>query len=191
MKLVFATHNQNKLIEIKALLPPTIALLSLTDIGCNEDIVEDAPTIEGNAQLKAAYVKKTYGYDCFADDTGLEVTALAGAPGVFSARYAGPQRDSNDNMDKLLTELASIKDRSAQFKTAISFVTDTNSTAFIGLCKGEIIHKKVGSQGFGYDPIFRPEGYDQTFAQMPLALKGKISHRGKAFALLLAHLSKQ
>ena len=189
--LVFATHNQNKLLEIQALMPSHIELLSLDDIGCTEDIVEDAPTIEGNAKLKASYVKQTYGYDCFADDTGLEVEALNGAPGVYSARYASERRDANENMDKLLYRLDPFDDRSAQFKTAIAYVTDSNSELFIGLCKGQITHEKRGDQGFGYDPIFKPDGYEQTFAQMPMNLKGEISHRGRAFTQLLEHLNKQ
>ncbi|MEP2935643.1 MAG: non-canonical purine NTP diphosphatase [Gilvibacter sp.] len=189
MKLVFATHNKNKLLEIQALMPPHIELLSLDDIGCTEEIMEDAPTIEGNAKLKATYVKQTYGYDCFADDTGLEVEALNGAPGVYSARYASERRDANENMDKLLYRLDPFDNRRAQFKTAITYITDTHTELFIGLCKGQISHEKMGSQGFGYDPIFKPDGHKQTFAQMPMALKGKISHRGIAFAKLMEFLT--
>lgn len=189
MKLVFATHNKNKLAEIQAMMPSHIELLSLDDIGCTEDIVEDAQTIEGNAKLKANYVKQTYGYDCFADDTGLEVEALNGAPGVYSARYASEKRDANENMDKLLYRLDPFDDRSAQFKTAIAYNYGNEQALFIGLCKGQITHQKEGNQGFGYDPIFRPEGYEQTFAQMSMQLKGEISHRGRAFAKLLIFLT--
>lgn len=180
MTLVFATNNPNKLKEVQALLPDFIELKSLEDIGCTEDIIEDAPTIEGNALLKANYVKETYGYDCFADDTGLEVTALDGAPGVYSARYAGPQKDAMDNMNKLLINLATHADRSAQFKTVIAFAKADKIVTFEGICKGQITKERMGDGGFGYDPIFMPDGYDATFAQMVLSLKGKIGHRGKA-----------
>ena len=180
MILVFATNNAHKLKEVQALLPDSIQLKSLEDIGCTEDIIEDAPTIEGNALLKANYVKKNYGYDCFADDTGLEVTALNGEPGVYSARYAGPQKDASDNMNKLLINLAIYTDRSAQFKTVIAFAKADKTYTFEGICKGEITKERHGDGGFGYDPIFKPDGYDATFAQMAMALKGKIGHRGKA-----------
>lgn len=191
MKLVFATHNLNKLKEVQALVPKAITLLSLTDIGCTEDIIEDAPTIEGNAILKAKYIKATYGYDCFADDTGLEVHALDGEPGVYSARYAGPQKDASDNMNKLLIKLAVQQDRSAHFKTVIAFAKADNMHTFTGICEGEITKERQGDGGFGYDPIFKPSGYDATFAQMALELKGKISHRGIAIASFLAHLKEQ
>ena len=187
MTLVFATNNKNKLKEVQALLPSSIELKSLEDIGCTEDIVEDAPTIEGNAILKAKYVKDTYGYDCFADDTGLEVTALDGAPGVYSARYAGPQKEASDNMNKLLINLATQADRSAQFKTVIAFAKADSIQTFEGVCKGQITKEKHGDGGFGYDPIFQPDGYEATFAQMALALKGKIGHRGKAVAKFVAY----
>ena len=190
MKLVFATHNPNKLEEVQALLPSGITLKSLTDIGCTEDIIEDAPTIEGNAILKAKYVKKHYGYDCFADDTGLEVVALNGAPGVYSARYAGPQKNANDNMNKLLHALKSQDNRKAQFKTVIAFAKADQILNFEGTCKGDIITEKRGDKGFGYDPIFIPEGYRTTFAEMTQEEKGKISHRAKAITLLVDHLNK-
>jgi len=180
MELVFATHNLNKLKEVQSLLSSDIRLLSLTDIGCTEDIIEDADTIEGNAIIKATYVKEKYGYDCFADDTGLEVMALDGDPGVYSARYAGEQKDAQDNMNKLLINLAVYTDRSAQFKTVIAFAKAKEIHTFTGICKGEITKERLGDEGFGYDPIFLPEGYNATFAQMAMALKGKISHRGKA-----------
>lgn len=188
MKLVFATHNPNKLKEVQALVPDFITLLSLTDIGCTEDIIEDAPTIKGNAILKATYVKEKYGYDCFADDTGLEVHALDGAPGVYSARYAGAQKDASDNMNKLLIKLAVQSDRSAQFKTVIAFAKAENIHTFTGICEGTIIKERQGDGGFGYDPIFKPSGYEATFAQMAQALKGKISHRGIAMRAFLEFL---
>lgn len=187
MTLVFATNNKNKLKEVQALLPSSIELKSLEDIGCTEDIIEDAPTIEGNAILKAKYIKDRYGYDCFADDTGLEVTALDGAPGVYSARYAGPQKEASDNMNKLLINLATQTDRSAQFKTVIAFAKADSMQTFEGICKGQITKEKQGDGGFGYDPIFQPDGYEATFAQMALSLKGKIGHRGKAVAKFVTY----
>lgn len=189
MQLVFATNNLNKLKEVQNLLPKTITLLSLKDIGCNEDIPETQTTIEGNAIQKAEYVKTQYGYDCFADDTGLEVSALHGAPGVYSARYAGNQRSSDDNMKKLLHELENSRDRKAQFKTVIALHLNNTLEVFTGICEGEITKSKKGNSGFGYDPIFKPLGYNQTFAEMDLELKNKISHRGKAMNLLVKYLS--
>lgn len=186
--LVFATNNPNKLREVQDLMPEHILLKSLEDIGCTEDIIEDAPTIEGNAILKAQYVKDTYGYHCFADDTGLEVAALKGAPGVYSARYAGPQKNASDNMNKLLISLATKNDRTAQFKTVIAFAKAQTMTTFEGICTGKITKERQGDGGFGYDPIFQPDGYEATFAQMALVLKGKIGHRGKAMAKFLAHI---
>lgn len=190
MKLVFATNNLNKLKEVQSILPEHIELLSLKDIGCHEDIPETQDTIEGNAIQKADYLKNHYGYDCFADDTGLEVKALNGEPGVFSARYAGIQRDANDNMNKLLTNLESKDDRSAQFKTVIALILNGEQHTFTGICKGHITTSKSGDKGFGYDPIFKPEGYQQTFAEMDLDLKNEIGHRGKAVKQLVAFLSQ-
>lgn len=190
MKLVFATHNQNKLKEVKALMPSHIELLSLTDINCHDDIPETELTIEGNAKLKADYVRNNYGLNCFADDTGLEVLALDGAPGVFSARYAGPGNDAQANMAKLLQNLNDKEDRSAQFKTVIALSLNEKEISFTGICKGEIIEEAKGEKGFGYDPIFRPTGYDQTFAEMSLTLKGEIGHRGKAVKALIDYLSE-
>ncbi|WP_347925399.1 non-canonical purine NTP diphosphatase [Pontimicrobium sp. SW4] len=184
MQLVFATNNSNKLKEVQALLPKSITLLSLQDIGCLEDIPETQTTIEGNAIQKAAYIKDNYGYDCFADDTGLEVNSLHGAPGVNSARYAGEQRDSNDNMAKLLTKLQLKDDRSAQFKTVIALHLNDELKIFTGICEGRITIEKSGEHGFGYDPIFQPNGYIQTFAEMDLKLKNQIGHRGKAIKQL-------
>lgn len=180
MKIVFATNNLNKLVEVQALVPNSIELLSLKDIGCFEDIPETQLTIEGNAIQKAEFIKTHYGYDCFADDTGLEVEALNNEPGVFSARYAGEQRNANDNMDLLLENLHGIPNRNARFKTVIALHLNGVMTTFTGICKGQIIEKKIGDKGFGYDPIFTPETYDQTFAEMSLDLKNSIGHRGKA-----------
>lgn len=190
MKLVFATNNKNKIIEIKALLPDYIELLSLSDIGCTEEIIETEKTIEGNAKLKADYVTENYGYNCFADDTGLEVEALDGAPGVYSARYAGENVTYDDNVNKLLFEMQNHINRKAQFRTVIALNLGQKQSLFEGVCKGEILTEKYGNQGFGYDPIFQPEGFKQSFAEMTLEEKGKISHRGLATAQLIAFLHK-
>lgn len=189
MNLVFASNNKNKIKEIQSILPYTIKILSLEEIGCHEDIAETADTIEGNAILKADYVTKNYGYDCFADDTGLEVTALNGVPGVYSARYAGEHRDANDNMDKLLDALSDQSDRSAQFKTVITLNLKGEQHLFTGIAKGNITLTKAGNEGFGYDPIFQPENYTETFAQLPLEIKNKIGHRGKATQQLIDFLN--
>ena len=191
MQLVFASNNKNKIKEIQLLLPKEITILSLKDIDCLEEIPETAPTIEGNAILKANYVTKKYGYSCFADDTGLEVEALNGEPGVYSARYAGEQKNADANMNKLLTNLADKENRKAQFKTVICLNLNGNQHVFEGIIKGEIINEKRGSEGFGYDPIFIPNGYDKTFAEMPIAEKSKISHRGLAVEKLVAFLTKK
>jgi XTP/dITP diphosphohydrolase len=189
MQLVFATNNPNKLKEVQSLLPHYIELLSLEDIGCNEEIPETQNTIEGNAIQKANYIKEKYGYDCFADDTGLEVEALGGAPGVYSARYAGKQRNANSNMDKLLHELNIHSNREAQFKTVIALQLHDKQHTFTGICKGEITTSKKGKKGFGYDPIFKPKGYSQTFAELSLEEKNKIGHRGKAVKQLVTFLN--
>lgn len=189
MQLVFASNNLNKIKEIQSILNGSIQLLSLEDIGCHEEIPETADTIEGNAILKANYVTEKYGYDCFADDTGLEVTALNGAPGVYSARYAGEQRNSDDNMNKLLEALANKENRSAQFKTVIALNLKGNQHLFTGLAKGNIVLEKTGNHGFGYDPIFQPENYDETFAELPSDIKNKISHRAKATQQLIDFLN--
>jgi XTP/dITP diphosphohydrolase len=190
LKLVFATNNLNKLKEVQALMPANIELLSLEDIGCLEDIPETAPTIEGNAIQKATYLKTNYGYDCFADDTGLEVNVLNGEPGVYSARYAGKQKNANDNMDKLLANLYNKNDRSAQFKTVIALKLGSETHTFRGICQGVITLEKTGEKGFGYDPIFKPEGFKETFAEMELTLKNQIGHRGKAIQQLIEFLQK-
>ena len=189
MQLVFATNNLNKVKEVQSLIPPHIKLLSLKDIGCFEDVPETQPDIKGNAVQKAEYIKQHYGFDCFADDTGLVVEALNGAPGVFSARYAGPQRDDNDNMSLLLGNLKEKDNRNAQFKTVVALHLNNNLKTFTGVCKGEITNSKLGDKGFGYDPIFKPNGYDNTFAQMDLELKNSIGHRGKAVQQLVAFLN--
>ena len=190
MKIVFATNNPNKIFEIQSMLPESIEIISLESIGCLEDIPETQPTIEGNAIQKANYVLEKYGYDCFADDTGLEVEALNGEPGVFSARYASEQRDANDNMNKLLLELKNKSNRKAQFKTVICLNLKGKQHLFTGIAVGEITMEKAGTGGFGYDPIFKPQGYQHTFAQIPLSEKNTMSHRGKATQQLIDFLKK-
>jgi len=189
MQLVFASNNLNKIKEIQSILNGSIQLLSLEDIGCHEEIPETADTIEGNAILKANYVTQKYGYDCFADDTGLEVKALDGEPGVYSARYAGEQKNADDNMNKLLDALADKKDRSAQFKTVIALNIKGEQHLFTGIAKGVITLNKSGNYGFGYDPIFQPENYKETFAELSSDIKNKISHRAKATQQLIDFLN--
>jgi len=188
MQLVFASNNKNKILEIQSMLPETIKILSLEDIGCIEEIPETADTIEENAIMKANYITEKYGYDCFADDTGLEVETLNGEPGVYSARYAGEQRNADDNMDKLLDALLDKNNRMAQFKTVIVLNLNGQQQLFTGISKGEITLEKIGNQGFGYDPIFQPEGFSKTFAQLSLEEKSKISHRGRATQKLISFL---
>jgi len=189
MKLIFATQNQNKVNELKLLMPDSIELLSLKDINCNDDIPETADNLEGNASQKSEYVVSKFKVNCFADDTGLEIEALNNEPGVLSARYAGLQKDSNDNMDLVLANLKGKSNRKARFRTVISLVIDEKEHIFEGEAKGEIISQKCGVSGFGYDPIFRPEGFDITFAEMSLEDKNKISHRGKAVRKLIEFLN--
>jgi len=190
MKLVFASNNKNKITEIQSLLPSHIQIISLESIGCHEDIPETADTIEGNAILKANYVTEKFGYDCFADDTGLEVNALNGEPGVYSARYAGEHRNADDNMDKLLGELHTKSDRTANFKTVIALNLNDKQHLFTGIVQGEIVKEKTGTGGFGYDPIFKADGYSKTFAELSMAEKSAIGHRGKAVRQLIDFLSK-
>ena len=190
MKLVFASNNKNKILEIRHQLPDDIELLSLEDIGCFEDIPETADTIEGNAILKADYVTRNYGYNCFADDTGLEVEALNGEPGVYSARYAGEQKDANDNMDKLLTNLESKENRNARFKTVIALNLNKEEHLFTGIVVDKITLEKAGDKGFGYDPIFKPVGLNLTFVQLSLDEKALLSHRGRAVTQLIHFLKK-
>ena len=191
MKLVFASNNKNRIQEIQALVPNIIQIVSLEEIGCIEDIPETADTIEGNAILKANYVTEKYGFDCFADDTGLEVDALNGAPGVYSARYAGEQKDANDNMDKLLSELKDESNRKANFKTVIALNLNGKQNLFTGIINGKIIEEKIGTNGFGYDPIFVADGFDKTFAELSMEEKSTISHRGIAVKELILFLQKQ
>ena len=188
MKIVFASNNKNKILEIQSMLPESIQIVSLESIGCLEEIPETSETIEGNAILKANYITQKYGFDCFADDTGLEVEAINGEPGVYSARYAGEQRNADDNMNKLLNELADKTNRTAQFKTVIALNLKGKQYLFEGIASGEIIKEKIGLGGFGYDPIFKPTNYDETFAQLSLDIKNEISHRGKATKALLEFL---
>ena len=190
MKLVFASNNKNKIQEIQALVPNIIQIVSLEEIGCIEDIPETADTIEGNAILKANYVTEKYGFDCFADDTGLEVDALNSAPGVYSARYAGEQKDANDNMDKLLSELKDESNRKANFKTVIALNLNGKQNLFTGIINGKIIEEKIGTNGFGYDPIFVADGYEKTFAELSMEEKSTISHRGIAVKELILFLQK-
>lgn len=188
-KLVFATNNAHKLEEVVAILGDQVELLSLNDIGCQADIPETAETLEGNALLKSSYIYKNYHLDCFADDTGLEVEALNGAPGVYSARYAGGEgHDAQANMLKLLHELDGKENRKAQFRTAISLILDGKEYLFEGVIKGEIIKEKRGDSGFGYDPVFMPEGYDRTFAELGNDIKNQISHRALAVQKLCEFL---
>lgn len=180
MKLVFATNNKHKLEEISAIVGDKIEILSLNDINCHDDIPETADTFEGNALQKARYVKEKYGYDCFADDTGLRVVALNGEPGVYSARYAGEPANSERNIDKLLANLEGKTDRRASFITCIALTLEGKEHIFYGEIEGRIIDERRGTSGFGYDSVFVPEGYDETFAQMGESEKNKISHRAKA-----------
>jgi len=188
MELVFATNNKHKLEELRALLGGHFKLLSLKEIGCNIEIPEEQPTLEGNAQQKAFYVFNKYNYNCFADDTGLEIEALNGEPGVYSARYAGEDKNAEANMQKVLHKLSKIKKRNARFRTVISLVINGDEKQFEGVVEGEIISKKKGTAGFGYDPIFKPNGFGTTFAEMKLVEKNKISHRGRAVQKLVEYL---
>lgn len=190
MKLVFATNNNHKLTEVNELLGAHFQVLSLKDIKCNEDIPETSPTLDGNASQKAHYIYEKYGVNCFADDTGLEVEALNMEPGVYSARYAGSQRNDNDNMIKLLSSLDKINNRNARFRTVVSLIIDGQEELFEGIVEGEILLTPQGTKGFGYDPIFKPKGYETSFAEMNMADKNKISHRGRAIEKLNDHLKK-
>ena len=189
LKLVFATNNQNKLKEVKAMLT-NFDIISLSEINCFEDIPETAETLVGNAILKANFVTEKYGLNCFADDTGLEVEALNNEPGVYSARYAGEDNNSEANIAKLLFNLKNKPNRKAQFKTAIALNIQGKQYIFEGLCKGAILTEKQGERGFGYDSVFMPEGYNKSFAEMSLNEKGNLSHRGKAIEKLITFLSE-
>ena len=189
MKIVFATNNLNKLKEIQSLIPKEIEIISLNEIGCNEDIPETGDTLEANAFQKAHYIKDNFNYDCFADDTGLEIDELNGDPGVYSARYAGPERNANANMNKVLNELKGKKNRKAKFRTAIALTLNNEKHLFEGEINGYISDVKQGNEGFGYDPIFIPENDIRSFAQMSMQEKGAISHRGRAVKKLVAYLN--
>ena len=189
MELVFATNNQHKLTEIKNLLNKQFIVRSLEDIGCREEIPEEQSTLEGNALQKAQFVYSHYGLNCFADDTGLEVEALGGHPGVFSARYAGQGKNSDDNIRKLLDKLSEIKNRNARFRTVIALVIDGKEILFEGIAEGTILYQKKGENGFGYDPVFCPNGSTCSFAEMDMETKNKISHRGFAFEKLVHFLN--
>lgn len=184
LQLVFATNNKNKLKEARAILKDKVDVVSLADIQCFDDIDETASTLEGNALIKARYIYEHYHQNCFSDDTGLEIPALSGEPGVYSARYAGEDKDSNANMQKVLDKLKDKDNRSAQFRTVIALIIDGKEYSFEGIVKGVITKEKHGNSGFGYDPIFRPEESSLTFAEMPLDEKNKISHRGRALEKL-------
>jgi XTP/dITP diphosphohydrolase len=188
MKLVFATNNKHKLEEMRAILGGKVELLSLADIDCHDDIPETADTLEGNALIKARYIYDKYGCSCFADDTGLEVDVLGGEPGVYSARYAGENNDSEANMRKLLQNLTGKSERSAQFRTVIALIIEGEEFLFDGIVRGRISEERMGSAGFGYDPIFVPDGYEESFAQMAAEQKNAISHRSRAASALNDYL---
>lgn len=188
-KWLFASHNQHKVEEIRAMLPSSITLLSLTDIGCIDEIPETAHTIEGNALIKAQYIYDKYGYSCFADDTGLEIEALNNEPGVYSARYAGADKNALANMEKVLTKLGDKESRKAHFKTVIALIEeDGTEVLFEGIVEGQILKHPKGDAGFGYDPIFKPIGYNLSFAELTADEKNKISHRGQAVKKLITYL---
>lgn len=190
MKLVFATNNKHKLQEVRDIVGDGVEVLSLNDIGCFDDIPETADTLQGNALIKARHIYEKYGFDCFADDTGLEVEALDGAPGVYSARYAGEECDSEANMQKLLENLTGKSNRNAQFRTVIALIVKGDEKLFNGIVKGTITTRKMGDSGFGYDPVFVPEGYSESFAQMSGEMKNSISHRFRATQQLSDYLKE-
>jgi len=190
MKLVFATNNRHKLDEVRAIVGDKVEVLSLNDIGCHDDIPETADTLQGNALIKARYIHEKFGVDCFADDTGLEVEALDGAPGVYSARYAGKECDSEANMQKLLQNVTGKSNRNAQFRTVIALIIKGEEKLFNGIVKGTITEEKRGDSGFGYDPVFIPEGFSESFAQMSGEMKNSISHRYRATLELSNYLKE-
>ncbi len=189
MKLVFATNNPNKLQEVSNMIRNQIKITSLKDISFNEEIIESENTIKGNAILKANFIKNNYGYDCFADDTGLEVDFLDGKPGVYSKRFAGKNATDELNIQKLIECMEESTNRTARFKTVIALNINNKLTTFTGICEGEILTKKRGSNGFGYDPVFLPKGYNKTFGEMNMADKNKIGHRSKAVNKLITYLN--
>jgi XTP/dITP diphosphohydrolase len=190
MKLVFATQNENKAQEIQSLLPEYFKIITLKDIRCFDEIPETAETLEGNSLLKASFISETYNLNCFADDTGLEIEALDNRPGVHSALYAGPDKSAAANIDKVLSELEGKTNRNAQFRTIITLILNSSTFTFEGIVRGEIISKKRGENGFGYDPIFVPEGEIRTFAEMSLEEKNKHSHRARAFQKMIDFLNE-
>lgn len=187
--LVFATNNEHKLREVRAMMPPDIEVLGLSDLKCSDELPETSSSLEGNAMQKARYVKLKFGYDCFADDTGLEVDALRGEPGVYSARYAGPECDSTANIRKLLGNLSGKSNRNARFRTVIALIIEGSEYLFEGMIYGRITQAMRGSNGFGYDPVFVPDGYKQTFAELDENVKNSISHRARAVRKLTGFLS--
>lgn len=189
MKICFATNNAKKIEEVKAALGSDFEIVSLKDIGCNEELPETGDTLDHNAFQKARFVKENYGVDCFADDTGLEVDSLNGDPGVYSGRYAGDPRSDERNIKLLLKNLKGKEDRKARFRTVIALILEGKEYAFEGIASGEIIEEKIGGGGFGYDPIFRPDSYSRTFAELTMEEKNQISHRGKAVKALIEFLS--
>ncbi len=191
MQLIFATHNTNKAKEIQVLLPPAIELLTLDQLSFEEEIPETADTLDGNALLKAQYISKALRMNSFADDTGLEIEALNGRPGVISARYAGPAKNADKNMEMVLQELQGIKNRKAQFRTVIALIWEGSTYFFEGIVEGKIRLEKIGNEGFGYDPIFEPEGCGKTFAEMTLDEKNNMSHRARAFQKMLTFLHQK
>lgn len=191
MKICFATNNAKKIEEVKAALGPEFEIVSLQDIGCFEELPETGDTLDHNAFQKARYVKEHFGVDCFADDTGLEVDALEGAPGVYSGRFAGEPRSDERNIALLLEKMKGENNRKARFRTVIALILEGKEYSFEGIAEGEILDKKVGQGGFGYDPVFQPNGFDRTFAELTLAEKNAISHRGKAVKALISFLSNR
>lgn len=190
-KIVFATNNRHKLDEIRSILGSSYTIVPMSETGCSEDIPETAGTLEGNALLKAQYIKTHYGYDCFADDTGLEIKALNNAPGVYSARYAGESKDPKANMLKVIKDLENQTDRSARFRTVIALIAGEKEYLFEGVVDGKLVEEARGNAGFGYDPVFVPEGYTETFAEMGVDVKNKISHRAKAVEQLKKFLDEK
>ncbi len=191
MKIVFATQNENKVAEIQQLMPAGIEVMSLKSIGCTDDIPETANTLEGNALIKARYIFEKFGLNCFADDTGLEIAVLNGKPGVLSARYAGESKSADANMNLVLKEMKNASDRTAQFRTVIAAIIEGEELLFEGIVTGKITEEKSGVKGFGYDPVFLPDGFQQTFAEMNLDEKNIISHRGKAVGKLITWLNSR
>ncbi|MBS4071619.1 MAG: non-canonical purine NTP diphosphatase [Algoriphagus sp.] len=189
MKICFATNNKKKIEEVKAALGPEFELVSLQEIGCVEELPETGNTLDHNAFQKARYVKENFGVDCFADDTGLEVDALDGAPGVYSGRFAGEPRSDERNIDLLLEKMAGKTNRKARFRTVIALILEGKEYQFEGIAEGEILMERIGEKGFGYDPVFKPIGFDKTFAQLSLEEKNEISHRGKAVKALIEFLN--